>query len=290
MKLPPDPTHEEGVLETCDGVRLFVQYWKPSSEPKAVVCIVHGGMEHSGRYAHVAKVLSGAAYLVAAIDLRGHGRSPGRRVFVRKFDEYLNDVRCLWSDVAGKAPGKPVFFLAHSLGGLIATRFTIWEHPALAGLVLSGPLFEFASGISRWSRMLAVVLGKLLPTLTLANAVDTKRISHDPEVVRAYGADPLIHHGGMPLRTGAEIIHAMAEVNARMEEVCVPLLIFHGTSDGLAHPAGSQRLFARAVSADKALRLCEGLFHEVLNEPEHPALLVELVRWLDDRTALAESI
>jgi acylglycerol lipase len=284
MKPTPKPADEEGVIESCDGVRLFAQYWKPSSKTRGAVCIVHGGLEHSGRYAHVGKVLRDADYLVATIDLRGHGQSPGQRVFVREFNEYLNDVRCLWSDVARKAPSKPIFLLAHSLGGLIATRFTVRERPTLAGLVLSGPLFEFASGISRWSRMLAVVLGRLLPSVTLTNAVDVRRISRDPEVVRAYEADSLIHHGGIPLRTGAEIIRAMAELNARMEEVRVPLLIFHGTSDGLAHPAGSKRLFARSGSADKTLRLCEGPVHEVLNEPESPALLAELLRWLDRNT------
>ena len=284
MNPAPESVHEEGTLETSDGVRLYAQYWKPSSDPKAGVCIIHGGLEHSGRYAHVAKALSDSGYLVAAFDLRGHGRSEGKRVFVRSFDEYLNDVRCLLANVAVKAPNKPVFLLAHSLGGLIATRLTILERPALAGLVLTGPLFEFGSGISRLARMLAGVLSKLFPIMTLANAVDTQRISRDPEVIRSYMADPLNHHGGMSVRTGTEVMRVMAEVNARMGEVTVPLLIFHGTSDGLAHPAGSQRLYSRAASADKTLRLCEGLFHEVLNEPEHTALLADLVRWLDGHT------
>ena len=175
MNPPFETAHEEGLLQTSDGVRLYAQSWTPSSEPKAVVCLVHGGLEHSGRYAHVAKALNNSGYLVAAIDLRGHGRSEGKRAFVRSFDEYLR----------------------------------------------------------------------------------------------------------IPVRTGTEIMRLMAEVNARMGEVTVPLLIFHGTSDGLARPAGSKRLYARAASADKTLRLCEGLFHEVLNEPEHPALLAELVKWLD---------
>src|SRR5664279_5759603 len=131
--------HEEGWVEASDGVRLYAQWWKPSGAAKAIVCLVHGVCEHSGRYAHLANALARSGYLVGAIDLRGHGRSPGKRVFIRSFDEYLTDVRSLLSQAAREAPGKPVFLLGHSLGGLIATLFVIVERPAIAGLVLSGP-------------------------------------------------------------------------------------------------------------------------------------------------------
>jgi acylglycerol lipase len=163
-------------------------------------------------------------------------------------------------------------------------------HPAAFGnypfswVILTGPAFEFGGGISRLARTLAVMLSKLFPTLALANVLDTRKLARDPQVLRSYTEDPLVHHGRIPVRTGTEAMRAMAEVNARMEELSVPLLIFHGTNDDLAHPAGSKRLYARAASADKTLHLCEGLFHEVLNEPEHPALLADLVRWLDRHT------
>jgi acylglycerol lipase len=284
MKSPREITCEEGLLEASDGIRLYVRYWRPSGGPKAVVCIMHGVLEHGGRYAHVANALNGSGYLVTAIDLRGHGLSQGRRVFVRRFDDYLKDVRCLVSDAAAQAPGKAIFLLGHSLGGLITTRFTIWEQPSLAGLILTGPAFEFGGGVSRLARMLAVMLSKLFPTLALANVLDTSKLVRDPQVLCSYTADPLVHHGRIPVRTGTEAMRAMAEVNARMEELTLPLLIFHGTNDNLAHPAGSKQLYARAASADKTLRLCDGLFHEVLNEPEHPALLADLVRWLDRHT------
>jgi acylglycerol lipase len=113
------------------------------------------------------------------------------------------------------------------------------DRPALAGLVLTGPLFEFGSGISGLARMLAHLMRRFFPTLALGNAVDTTKVSRDPKVVSAYLAEPLNHHGKMPVRTGTEVMRAMAEVNARMSELEVPLLIFHGTSDGLAHSADS---------------------------------------------------
>jgi alpha-beta hydrolase superfamily lysophospholipase len=232
----------------------------------------------------VANVLTRSGYLVGAIDLRGHGRSPGRRVFIRVFDEYLIDVRSLLSQAAKQAPGRPVFLLAHSLGGLIATLFVISERPSIAGLVLTGPLLGFGRGISKTARTLALIMGRFFPSFTIANALDTAAISRDPGVVNAYANDPLVHHGGIPARTGAEVIRAVAKTDGRMEEVQVPLLIFHGTGDRLAAVDGSKRLYGRASSSDKTLRLCDGLFHEVLNEPEREALLEELVKWLDGHT------
>ena len=280
MQTIAQSNHQEGWVEASDGVRLYAQWWKPSGAPKAIVCLVHGGSEHSGRYAHVANVLTRCGYLVGAIDLRGHGRSPGRRVFIHRFDEYLTDVRSLLSQAAKEAPGTPVFLLGHSLGGLIATLFVISERPSIAGLVLSGPLLGFGTGISKTARMLALIMGRLFPRLTIANALDTAAVSRVPDVVNAYSNDPLVHHGGIPVRTGAEVIKAVAQVDARMEEIRVPLLVFHGTGDRLAAVEGSKRLYGRASSADKTLRLCEGLFHEVFSEPEREILLDELVQWL----------
>jgi acylglycerol lipase len=284
MESVTESSHQEGWWETSDGVRLYAQWWKPSGAAKAIVCLVHGGCEHSGRYAHLANVLASSGYLVAAIDLRGHGRSPGRRVFIRSFDEYLTDVRSLLSQAAKQAPGRPVFLLGHSLGGLIATLFVVSERPAIAGLVLSGPFLEIGQGISKPAIKLARIMGRLFPTLTITKALDTTAVSRNPDVVNAYAKDPLVHHGGIPLGTGAEVIKAVAEVDDRMEEVRVPMLVFHGTADRLAAVEGSKQLYGRASSTDKTLRLCEGLFHEVFNEPERAALLDELVKWLNWHT------
>jgi acylglycerol lipase len=285
MQAVVESSHQEGWLAACDGVRLYAQWWRPSGAPKAIVCLIHGGGEHSGRYAHVAQALTRSGYLVGAVDLRGHGRSPGWRLFIRSFDEYLTDVRSLLSQAAKAAPGTPVFLLGHSLGGLIATTFVIAERPAIAGLVLSGPFLEIGPGISKLGRRLAPMLAWLFPRLTLANALDTTAVSRVAEVVSAYATDPLVHHGGIPLRTGAEVMKAIVEAEARMAELQAPLLIFHGTADRLAAVDGSKRLYARASSSDKTLRLCEGLFHEVFNEPERETLLGELVKWLDGHMA-----
>jgi lysophospholipase len=149
------------------------------------------------------------------------------------------------------------------------------------GLVLSGPFLEIGEGISKPAIKLARIMGWLFPRLNISKALDTTAVSRNPDVVNAYAKDPLVHHGGIPLGTGVEVMKAIATKNARMAEIRVPLLVFHGTADRLAAVDGSKQLYSRASSADKTLRLCEGLFHEVFNEPERDTLLGELVKWLD---------
>ena len=100
-------------------------------------------------------------------------------------------------------------------------------------------------------------------------------------MVTDYESDPLVHHGGIPARTGAELNRAMERIRHRMEALEVPLLIMHGTRDLLADPEGSRQLYERAESGDKDLRLYEGLYHEILNEPEKGQVLADMIDWLD---------
>src|SRR5947207_15697829 len=75
----------EGTFETIDGLTLYEQAWLPEGTPRAVVVIVHGYAEHSGRYQHVGEALAARGYAVETLDLRGHGRSTGDRAIVRSF-------------------------------------------------------------------------------------------------------------------------------------------------------------------------------------------------------------
>ena len=119
-----------------------------------------------------------------------------------------------------------------------------------------------------------------LPTIKL----DASAISRDPKEVEAYERDPLVYRGGIRARTGAEINRAIEEIKSRMEDVTLPLLIMHGTADRLTEVEGSKQLDARSRSDDKQLKLYEGLFHELLNEPEKEQVLLDIQEWLQNRT------
>jgi alpha-beta hydrolase superfamily lysophospholipase len=129
---------------------------------------------------------------------------------------------------------------------------------------------------------IAKVLSTVLPRLALSK-LDSSTISRDPEVVNRYDNDPLNYRGGMPSRTGMEIMRAMERIGELMENLTLPVLIMHGSGDKLVDSEGSKQLYERAGSEDKTLKLYDGLYHEILNEPEKEQVLKDMVAWLDKR-------
>ncbi len=273
----------EGGFETADGLRLFEQSWLPDGPPKAAIVIVHGYAEHSGRYAHVAELLVASGYAVHAFDLRGHGRSEGRRTFVRSLGQHVADVEGFVARVRQREPGVPVFLLGHSMGGTVVASFLVSGAHDVRGAVLSGAALKLKGGAARLLQHLLLLLGRLAPRLPLGR-LKSEEISRDPSVVAAYDSDPLVYRGRMPAGTAAAVIRAVRRIAARMGQITVPLLLVHGASDALAEPEGSRELYERAASRDKTLKLYEGLYHEVLNEPEKEQVLADVAGWLDAHT------
>lgn len=270
----------EGPFETADGPRLYERWWRPQGQPRALVIIVHGYAEYGGRYAHVGEQLARSGYAAAALDLRGHGRSEGRRAYVRTFDEYLQDLGRFLAHAREQQPGLPVYLLGHSMGGAIALLFTLAHQEDLAGLILSAPVVKLGGDISPLLQKLSTVIARIAPRLPTIK-LDCRLISRDPEVVQRYDTDPLVYRRGTPARTGAELVQAGVRCQAQAENLTLPLLILHGSADGLVEPQGSEQVYARAASRDKTLKRYQGFFHEVLNELGKAQVLADIVDWLD---------
>jgi acylglycerol lipase len=270
--------HAEGRRTISPGRSAFWQAWLPPAAARAVVVLVHGFGEHSGRYARVGSRLAGAGFAVYAADHRGHGRTDGRRANLERMPLVIDDLSGFVRFATERHPGLPVFMIGHSLGGLIALQYATGPDRGLHGLVLSGPAVEVTVG-SAVLRRLARVLSAVVPNLGVA-ALDVDDISRDPEVVRAYRQDPLVHHGKIPARTGAEVLATTQALPARLPRLTVPLLLLHGGEDRICAPSGSTTVHAGVSSADRTLHHYPGLYHEVFNEPERDRVLDDLVSWL----------
>ncbi|NLT05256.1 MAG: alpha/beta hydrolase [Solirubrobacterales bacterium] len=272
--------YEEGSFAGAGGVEIHWRAWLPDGPARAVVLIAHGAAEHSGRYDWVAGQLVARGLAVLALDHRGHGRSGGPRAYVDRVDNAVADLHSLARLAAVREPGAPRFLLGHSMGGMVALAYALRHQDELAGLVLSAPLA--ALSVPAPARLAARALGAVAPRLPLTK-IDGTTVSRDPAVVAAYDADPLNHRGALPARTVAEMLATVAALPDRLPELRLPLLTVYGTGDRLVDPAASLLVDERAGSADKTLIAYDGLYHEVLNEPERERVVGAIADWIDAR-------
>jgi len=267
----------------AQGLELWYRRLLPAAgEPRGVVSIVHGVCEHGGRYARLAGALVCGGFAVYAADLRGHGRSPGARIEIRAFNDYLDDQQRLLELICAAHPGKPLFLLGHSMGGAIVARLVQTRPAAVSGIVLSAPGIRVAGNLFPILRHLAWLVSQLWPRLRLVR-IGSRNLSRDPAVVQDFRDDPLVYHGKFPARTGAEILATGQQILDAAATLRVPLLLLHGTGDRVTDPGGSQLLFDRAAAVDKSLKLYPGLYHDLFHEPEHPQITAEVLDWLTRR-------
>lgn len=278
--------HHTEWLHTPDGNEIFMQRWMPEGTPSAYLLIVHGYAEHSGRYAHVARFFKDHGFGVFAYDRRGHGRSSGLRGYIARFELHLKDLTRVLDTVRTAAGRVPVFLFGHSAGGAIVTRYVLTRAPKVQGVLLSGAALKLGEDISPFLQRIAGLAGALLPKVKTIK-LDSASVSRDPEVVAAYDADPLVYHGATYARYGAELIKTTKAIQRDMEEFRAPVLIMHGGADRLTEPEGSRQLYRRASSKDKSLKMYEGLYHELVNEPEQETVMQDMLNWMQRRLGIA---
>lgn len=271
-------THATATLAGAGGNQIFWQSWSPA-QARGVVVIAHGFGEHSDRYQHVAQRLVAEGYATYALDHRGHGRSEGPRAVIDRLADAVSDLDEL-AVLAGDAhPGLPVFMLGHSMGGLLAVQYALAHQDRLTGLLLSGALAALDAAPAP-ARLIARMLSVVAPRAGLI-ALDASLVSRDPQVVAAYRADPMVHHGKLPARTVAELMAAGQRFPELVAQIRVPTLIMYGSEDRLCPPSGSVMLGERIGAADITITPYEGLYHEILNEPEQETVLDDVCAWLD---------
>ena len=268
--------------EGKDGITFFVQGWEPDDRPRAVLILIHGLGEHTGRYAHVGKVMTEAGYALAGFDLRGHGKSGGARGHFPSLDAAILDIREFIGLMGQRFPNTPQFLYGHSLGGSLALSYTIEYGARLKGLVVTGAALRSALQEQKVKIAMVKLLGSLAPATTLHSGLDPKTISRDPKVVDAYISDPLVHYRAS-LGFGKSALHGIDLCFAHVKDFRLPLLVMHGTADKLTYPSGSAE-FARLVreaGGDMTLKLWEGLYHEIHNEPQQAEVFKFMIEWLD---------
>ncbi|TDI37497.1 MAG: alpha/beta hydrolase [Acidobacteria bacterium] len=261
------------VAHKAIGTEL-VRDWTPSSEPKATVVVVHGLAEHSGRYERTGSLLSDAGFHVRSFDLIGAGASGGDRWDIDDWNRYHDQIQTHveWA----KEQGRPVVLMGHSMGGNLVLGYAISDRPPPDLLVASAPAL---GGGAAWQRAIAPVVAKLVPTLSISNGLKGEQLSRDPAVAEAYFADPLVHPKSTT-RLGAALFAAMDDVASNCDRLDLPTLVLHGGLDTIVPPQSSAFLES-LPGVDR--RLYPSLRHEILNEPEGPEVVSDIIDWVDAR-------
>jgi acylglycerol lipase len=262
------------------GLSLFYQSWRPSGTPRGVVAIVPGFNSHSGYYTWVAQRLVAQGLAVYAIDLRGRGKSDGERFYVQQFADYVSDVAALMAQIKSLEPGRKVFLLGHSAGGVVSCLYALDHQTELAGLICE----SFAFKVPAPDFALAVFKG-LAHIAPHAHVLHLKNedFSRDPAVVTAMNADALIAHETQPTQTLAEMVRADERLEKEFPRFTLPLFVLHGTHDKATKPSGSQQFYDAASSQDKTIKLYEGAYHDLLNDTDREVVLGDVSDWIEAR-------
>ncbi len=278
--------HHQGRIRTADHVDLVWQSWLPR-EPRGIVVIIHGLAEHGGRYRETAEFLFANGWGVYTGDLRAHGLSPNPpkagRVHVNRFSDYFLDVDALTGMARERYPGLPLFILGHSMGGLITICYTLEKPEGLAGVVISSPALgihpDFKPPV--FLKMLVGFLSLVAPRTLVDSELDSEAISRDPDVVKAYLDDPLVSQK-ISARWYSEFLKAIKRVHRKAAALSIPMLLMQSGADRLVDPQAPERWLKSAPEGYVDLVVWEGLYHEMLNEPEKDKVRARLLVWLND--------
>ena len=275
--------HKTGTFKGIKETELFYQSWI-SDSPSAALVIIHGLGEHSGRYENIRNALKDSSISIYCFDLRGFGKSQGKRGCVDSFHDYIADIKIFVDMIKANSGFSSVLMLGHSLGGLIAASYALEYGNDLDGLALSSPAFKFTGDIPWWKKALAKVMSVVNPDFTLSSGDDYSGLSHDPEYIEDCKSDKLLHNMASA-RFYFEFLQYSSDCMIKAYELSVPLLIFHGNADPITDYKGSELFFERASSAKKEIKIFDGLYHKTMNEipVEREKVLAFVTGWIKKR-------
>ncbi|MGI9543153.1 MAG: lysophospholipase [Cyclobacteriaceae bacterium] len=272
-------------ISASDGNELQGYSWVPKSEPKAVVCLIHGLGEHAGRYQWVADFLNQNGLALYSYDQRGHGRSPGKRGHAR-YESLLEDIESLLMLARVNHLDAPIFLYGHSWGGNLVSNF-ILQKPTneLTAAVLTSPWLKLSHEPNGFQLKLAKLMAKIFPSFTQSNGLDIADLSRDPEVGKAYKNDPLVHDlisAGLFIEVQKAGIRAI-ELAGHLK---LPTLVVHGSDDQITSSNASLE-FSQAGNSMIKLHQWPDMRHETHNEIGKEEVLNYTLSWMNDLLSTA---
>jgi long-chain acyl-CoA synthetase len=278
--------HTEGTFEGFAGCNLYFQSWHPDRPNSAIVVLIHGLGGHSGILSNVVEYLVPQGYEVYAMDLRGHGRSQGQRGHIDDWQEFREDLRAFLAQIRSQRAHCPVVLWGHSMGGTIVLDYALRSPDQLQGIIVSAPALGKIK-VPMHKLMVGQVLSKLLPHFSLPAGLANSLATRDRSALAVYLQDPLRHELGSA-RLVTEFFGTVDWINYHAAELRVPLLMMHGTADGVTSPQGSRAFFERVLWPDKEHHEYLGAYHDLYDDLDRMTMFNDVEVWLDRHLADVE--
>jgi len=272
--------HTEFHFEGMNDVSLYAQCWLPEISHRAVIAIVHGIGDHSGRYMSIVNHLVSNQIGVYAYDLRGHGNSPGQRGHINTWVEYRTDLLKFINVISTRQPGHLIFLLGHSMGALITLDYVLWENEQISGAIISGAPIEPVGVAKPCKVAMARILSRIYPGFPIDLGLDIDAISRIPSVVKSYQDDQQVH-GKISARWGTELLSALESVKMWGESIHTPILMIHGAADRINSADGAKKFFDRIQACDKEFKSYPDCYHELHNDQDKEIMLSDLLVWIN---------
>ncbi len=266
-----------------DGQEIFGRVWEPElkSDVEAVIILVHGMGEHSGRYQHFADFFSERNVAIISFDLRGHGKSPGKRGHVDSFDVLLSQVDKGLEESSRRFPGEKKFIYGHSMGGNIVINHALTRNPRVSGVIASAPYLRLPNPVPSSKMLQAKLMNRIWGSYAESNQIDVTQLSRDKAVVAAYEKDDMVHPK-ISVRFFIDSFNAAQYSLDHADQLDIPMLIMHGTADTITSHLASQEFAAKAPNY-VSYKSWKGLYHEIHNEPEQNEVMQYAFDWMVDR-------
>lgn len=275
--------HKTHTWVSPQGHNIFFQAWLPENDVKAIVLMVHGLGEHSGRYQHVAEYFGKHQIAFFALDHLGHGKSSLKKGHIPSYEIVYEYIDSLYQYASQTIPNVPVFMYGHSMGGNIVIAYAL-EHKdnsPFKGFIVTSPGLGVGEPIPPAKLAMAKVLSAVLPSITMDNGLDLQNLSHDQDVIKAYQDDPLVH----PMISARLAMNMLSKGEWAVENaglLAKPMYLGQGSADHIVNPPSTVKFAENAPKDLVTFKMYEGLFHEIHNEPQKEELFADILSWLHD--------
>lgn len=257
----------EGYFRGKNDFELFFQVWSPAN-PTATLVITHGLGEHTESYQRTVDGLMGENIRFIAWDMRGHGRSEGKRGVIQNFSDFCSDQELLIQYIRNEISEDPIGMLAHSLGGLV-TLSTFAKNPSLdiKCAIMSSPLIAVQLPVPEIKRIGAKYLAQYLPNLTMWNEINDKDLTHDKSILTEFAKDPLRHDRVSP-KLFLGMNSYMEKLKKEGGKIHLPILFQLAGEDKIVSTKAATAFFETIKSSEKEIKIYENSYHEIYNDIE----------------------